>query len=195
MIEAFEAKWTMVEHQDRQISDAIDRNRVRLRDFIRRHVADPRDVEDILQDVLYELVSAYRMMNPVEHVTAWLFRVARNRITDLFRSRSREVQPGGLSAQDDSDTVRWEELLPSKEGGPEASFALKVLMEELEDALEELPREQREVFLAHEMEGLSFKEISLRTGVSVNTLLSRKHHAVQHLRRRLRAVYEDAKRR
>jgi RNA polymerase sigma factor (sigma-70 family) len=195
MIEAFQAQWTM-EHQDRQISDAIDRNRVRLRDFIRRHVADPRDAEDILQDVLYELVRAYRMVNPVEHVTAWLFSVARNRITDLFRSRSREVQPGGFAtAQDESDTVRWEELLPSKESGPDASFALKVLMEELGDALEELPREQREVFLAHEMEGVSFKEISLRTGVTVNTLLSRKHHAVQHLRRRLRAVYEDVKRR
>jgi RNA polymerase sigma factor (sigma-70 family) len=182
--------------QDRQISDAIDRNRLRLRNFIRRQVADPRDAEDILQDVLYELVAAYRRMNPVEHVTAWLFSVARNRITDFFRSRQREVQGSGVAASpEDSETVHWEDLLPSREGGPESAFALKVLMEELEDALEELPQEQREVFLAHEIEGVSFKEISLRTGVSVNTLLSRKHYAVQHMRRRLRAVYEDARRR
>jgi RNA polymerase sigma factor (sigma-70 family) len=178
--------------QDQRISDAIDRNRLRLRNFIRRHVADPRDAEDILQDVLYELVEAYRMMNPVEQVTAWLYRVARNRITDLFRSRRREAQPFGSAAAGlESEDVRWEELLPSRDAGPEAAFARSILVEALEDALEELPPEQREVFVAHEIEGSSFKEIAEKTGVGVNTLLSRKHHAVLHLRRRLQAIYDD----
>jgi RNA polymerase sigma factor (sigma-70 family) len=163
-----------------------------LRNFIRRHVADPRDAEDILQDVLYELVEAYRMMNPVEQVTAWLYRVARNRITDLFRSRRREAQPFGSAAAGlESEDVRWEELLPSRDAGPEAVFARSILVEALEDALEELPPEQREVFVAHEIEGSSFKEIAEKTGVGVNTLLSRKHHAVLHLRRRLQAIYDD----
>ena len=169
--------------QDRLISDIMARERTRLRNFIRRRVADPGEVEDILQEVFYELVAAYRLMQPIEQAGAWLFRVARNRITDLFRKR------GTGSEQENMRLL--EEMLPSPEAGPEAAYARTVLLEELEDALEELPPEQREVFLAHEIEGRSFREIAGETGTSVNTLLSRKHYAVKYLRRRLRALYDE----
>ena len=172
--------------QDQRISDAIAREQPRLRNFIRRRVADPRDAEDILQDVFYELVAAYRLMQPVEQVGAWLFRVARNRIIDLFRKRQREA-----SAPDSGEMLRWEDLLPSPDAGPDALFARGVLMDELDAALDELPEEQREVFIAHEIEGRSFKELAAETGLSVNTLLSRKHYAVLHLRRRLQAIYDE----
>jgi len=174
--------------QDQRISEAIDRDRARLRNFIRRHVADQAEVEDILQDVFFELVEAYRMMKPVEQVTAWLFRVARNRIIDLFRHRRREAE---RTESDGAEALQWETLLPSPDAGPEAAYARSVLMEELDEALDELPEEQREVFLAHEMMGYSFKELAARTGVSVNTLLSRKHYAVQHLRRRLQTIHDE----
>lgn len=172
--------------QDQRISDAIAREQPRLRNFIRRRVADPGDAEDILQDVFYELVAAYRLMQPVEQVGAWLFRVARNRIVDLFRKRKREA-----GATDSEEMLRWEDLLPSPDAGPEALFARGVLMDELDAALDELPEEQREVFIAHEIEGRSFKELAAETGLSVNTLLSRKHYAVLHLRRRLQAIYDE----
>lgn len=172
--------------QDQRISDAIAREQPRLRNFIGKRVADPGDAEDILQDVFYELVAAYRLMQPVEQVGAWLFRVARNRIIDLFRKRKREA-----SAADSDEMLRWEDLLPSPDAGPDALFARSVLMDELEAALDELPEEQREVFIAHEIEGRSFKELSAETGLGVNTLLSRKHYAVLHLRRRLQAIYDE----
>jgi RNA polymerase sigma factor (sigma-70 family) len=175
--------------QDERISEAIDRNRARLRKFIRSRVADAGDADDVLQDVFYELVEAYRMMKPVEQVTAWLFRVARNRITDLFRRRARDGGAAAPAIRDEDEAAL--DLLPSPDAGPEAEFARNVLLEELYDALEELPDEQREVFIAHELEGWSFKELAARLGVSVNTLLSRKHYAVLHLRERLRAVYDD----
>jgi RNA polymerase sigma factor (sigma-70 family) len=195
MDEALKRQWPMAD-QDQRISQAIDRDRPRLRNFIRRRVADPGDVEEILQDVFYELIEAYRMMKPVEQVTAWLFRVARNRIIDLFRRKGREAQRFASPATTaDDETVQWEDLLPSPDGGPEAAFARNVLIEELEDALEELPQEQREVFVAHEIEGYSFKEIAEQTGVSVNTLLSRKHYAVLFLRRRLQAIHDDFRKR
>jgi RNA polymerase sigma factor (sigma-70 family) len=168
--------------QDARISEAIRLEWARLRNFVRRRVMDAGDAEDILQDVFYELIEAYRLTKPVEQVGAWLFRVARNRITDRFRKKRTEAS---------GEAPGWEDLLPSKEGGPEAVYARGVLLEELEAALEELPEEQREVFVAHELEGRSFKEISAETGVSVNTLLSRKHYAVVHLRRRLQAIYEE----
>jgi RNA polymerase sigma factor (sigma-70 family) len=155
-------------------------------------VADPGDAEDILQDVFYELLEAYRMMKPVEQVTAWLFRVARNRITDLFRRRSREAlrnEPARIA--EDGEELSLEELLPSPDAGPAAAYARSVLLEELDDALDELPAEQREVFVAHELMGYSFKELAAETGVSVNTLLSRKHYAVMHLRERLQAIYDE----
>ena len=165
------------------LTEIVRREQGRLRSFVRRRVADEGDVEDILQDVFYELVEAYRLMKPVEQAGAWLFRVARNRIIDLFRKK----RPVLL---DDAD-ISLEEMLPSADAGPEAAFARSVLWEELEDALEELPEEQREVFIAHEIDGRSFKEIARQTGVPVNTLLSRKRYAVLHLRERLKEINEE----
>lgn len=188
---ALRKQWPMVE-QDQRISEAVSREQSRLRNFIRRRVPDPGDAEDILQDVFYELVETYRMMKPVEQVTAWLFRVARNRITDLFRRKSREAlrkEPDKIA--EDGEVLMLEELLPSPDAGPDAAYARSVLLEALDDALEELPEEQREVFVAHELMGYSFKELAAQTGVSVNTLLSRKHYAVVHLRERLQAIYNE----
>lgn len=191
MEEALRKQWMMAE-QDHQISEAINREQTRLRNFIRKRVADPGDAEDILQEVFYELVQAYRIMKPVEQVTAWLFRVARNRITDLFRKRKPEMLADAPDAvTEDGETLRWEDLLPSPDGGPEAAYARGVLLEELEAALDELPEDQREVFIAHELMGYSFKELAAQTGVSVNTLLSRKHYAVLQLRERLQAIYDE----
>jgi RNA polymerase sigma factor (sigma-70 family) len=191
MDQALRKQWPIVE-QDQRISEAVSRDRSRLRSFIRRRVADPGDAEDILQDVFYELLEAYRMMKPVEQVTAWLFRVARNRITDLFRRRSREAlrnEPARVA--EDGEKLSLEELLPSPDAGPAEAYARSVLLEELDDALDELPAEQREVFVAHEVMGYSFKELAAETGLSVNTLLSRKHYAVLHLRERLQAIYDE----
>src|SRR5712691_8051867 len=176
--------------QDQRISETVAREQPRLRNFIRRRVADPGDAEDILQDVFYELVAAYRLMQPVEQVGAWLFRVARNRIIDLFRKKKLEARKSDAMTND-AEALLLEDLLPSPDAGPEALFARRVLMDELDAALDELPEEQREVFIAHEIEGRSFKELAAQTGVSVNTLLSRKHYAVLHLRRRLQAIYDE----
>jgi RNA polymerase sigma factor (sigma-70 family) len=191
MGKAASTNWIMVE-QDERLTETIGREQGRLRNFIRRRVADESEAEDILQDVFYELVEAYRLMKPIEQVGAWLYRVARNRIIDGFRKK----KPEPFSAEKDPDTeggdsLSLEELLPSPDAGPEATYARSILLEELDTAVDELPEEQREVFLAHEFEGFSFKEISAETGVSVNTLLSRKHHAVLYLRRRLQSIYED----
>ncbi len=172
----------MAREQDQRISEVVEREGPRLRGFIRRRVPDPRDAEDILQEVYYELVEANRLLMPIEHVTGWLFRVARNRITDLFRRKKperSEDEAGGL-----------EDLLPSPAAGPEALYARRVLLEELAAALDELPDEQREVFVAHELEGRSFKELAAETGVSVNTLLSRKRYAVLRLRERLQDIHD-----
>ena len=182
-------QWVMTD-QDQRISDAIRRDQARLRGFIRKNVPDPADAEDILQEVFCELVEAYRMMRPIEQVTAWLFRVARNRIIDLFRRRRREPQRAERATSAGEDAEWSLDLLPSRDGGPEAAYARRLLLEELEDALEELPDEQREVFVAHELMGRSFKELAAESGVSVNTLLSRKHYAVLHLRRRLQDIYD-----
>jgi len=190
MDEALRKQWMMAE-QDQQISEAIDREQPRLRNFIRRRVADPSDAEDILQEVFYELVEAYRLMKPIEQVGAWLFRVARNRITDLFRKKKPEASTNDPIAAEDGELLALEDLLPSPDAGPDAAYARTVLLEELEDALEELPEEQREIFFAHEIEGRSFKDLAAETGLSVNTLLSRKHYAVIHLRERLRDVYDE----
>jgi RNA polymerase sigma factor (sigma-70 family) len=190
MDEALRKQWMMAQ-QDERISEAIERERPRLRNFIRKRVADQSDAEDILQEVFYELVEAYRMMKPVEQVTAWLFRVARNRITDLFRSKKWEGSNELAGRTVDGEDLRWEELLPSPDAGPESAYARSVLLEEMDAALDELPKEQREVFVGHELLGYSFKELAERTGASVNTLLSRKHYAVLHLRERLQAIYDD----
>jgi RNA polymerase sigma factor (sigma-70 family) len=186
-------QWAMTD-QDQRISEAIERDESRLRNFIRRRVPDREDAEDVLQDVFYELVEAYRLMKPVEQVTAWLFGVARNRITDLFRKKKREAlrsEPALSTMAEDREALQLEELLPSPDAGPEALYARGVLLEELDAALDELPEEQREVFIAHELRGQSFKEIAAQTGVSVNTLLSRKHYAVLHLRERLQAIHDE----
>jgi len=177
--------------QDRQISEVVEREQSRLRNFIRRRVADPRDAEDILQEVFYELVEATRLLMPIEHVTGWLFRVARNRITDLFRKKKPEIFSDAALEDEAGELLQIEDMLPSPEAGPEALYVRNVLLEELEFALDELPEEQREVFVAHEIEGRSFKEMSAASGVSVNTLLSRKRYAVLHLRERLKSVYEE----
>jgi RNA polymerase sigma factor (sigma-70 family) len=180
-----------IAEQDLRISEAVERERPRLRSFIRRRVADERDVEDILQDVFAELVEAYRLMRPVEQAGAWLFRVAGNRITDLFRKRRPEaIRHEPASSGDEAEASSWEDFLPSPDASPEAAYARQVLMEEIDAALDELPDEQREV-VAHELDGRSFKEMAAATGLSVNTLLSRKRYAVLHLRRRLRAVHDE----
>lgn len=177
--------------QDRQISKVVTEQRSRLRNFIRRRVPDPSDVEDIVQEVFYELVEANRLLMPIEHVTGWLFRVARNRITDLFRKKKPAPFSDASLEDEDGVLLRIEDLLPSPDAGPEALYFRNVLLDELELALEELPREQREVFVAHEIEGRSFKELSAETGVNVNTLLARKRYAVLHLRQRLQTIYDE----
>ena len=183
---------SMTEEQNDRISTAIAREQSRLRNFIRKRVDNESDAEDILQEVFYELVEAYRLMRPVEQVGAWLFRVARNRITDLFRKRRPESwQENSVRQVEDGEELFVEDLLPSPEAGPEAAYAREVLLEELDAALDELPAEQREVFIAHEFEGRSFNDLAAEMGVGVNTLLSRKHYAVLHLRRRLRAIYDE----
>jgi RNA polymerase sigma factor (sigma-70 family) len=186
----------LMAQQDQRISDAVRQDYPGLRAFIRKRVADQSDAEDILQEVFFELVEAYRLMKPVEQVTAWLFRVARNRITDLFRRRTREAQatePAKFNEQ--GEELLLDELLPSPDAGPDAAYARGVLVEALDDALEELPAEQREVFIAHELMGYTFKELAEQSGTSVNTLLSRKHYAVLYLRKRLQSVYEEFTRR
>ena len=177
--------------QDRQISEVIAEERPRLRSFIRRRVANEADVEDLLQEVFFELVEASRLLKPIDHVTGWLFRVARNRITDLFRKKKPELFSDAMVADEDGELLEIEDLLPSPDAGPEARYVRSVLLDELNSALASLPDEQREVFLAHEMEGRSFKELSAESGVSVNTLLSRKRYAVLHLRERLQSIHDE----
>jgi len=172
--------------QNHRISEVIQQERRRLLHFIRKRVDDEGDAEDILQDVFYELTEAYRLMKPIEQVGAWLYRVARNRIIDRFRKRKPTAE-----VLNEEGAPRLEDLLPSPDGGPEALYARSVLLDELDAALEELPEEQRDVFIAHEMDGRSFKQLAEETGLSVNTLLSRKHYAILHLRRRLEAIYEE----
>jgi RNA polymerase sigma factor (sigma-70 family) len=181
----------MALEQDQRISEVVKRERSRLLNFIRRRVPDPGDAEDILQEVLYRLVEANRLLMPIEHITGWLFRVARNRITDVFRKKEPENFSDIAIADENGEDLRFEDLLPSPDAGPEALYARHVLLEELKQALGELPKEQREVFIAHELEGRSFKELAAESGVSVNTLLSRKRYAVLRLRERLQRVYSE----
>ncbi|PLY57472.1 sigma-70 family RNA polymerase sigma factor [Herbaspirillum sp. BH-1] len=180
--------------QDREITATVMRERSRLGGFIRRRVADAGEAEDILQEVFYEFVQAYRLPEPIEQVSAWLFRVARNRIIDRFRKKKEEPLPESRDA-DDSDGAdqawRLDLLLPASEDGPEAAYARAALITALQEALEELPEAQREVFIAHELDGKSFKEMAADSGTSLNTLLARKRYAVLHLRERLQAVYDE----
>jgi RNA polymerase sigma factor (sigma-70 family) len=181
----------MAPEQDQRITEVVKREQSRLRNFIRRRVPDPGDAEDILQDVFYALVEANHLLMPIEHVTGWLFRVARNRITDLFRKKKPENFSDAAVADENGELLQWEDLLPSPDAGPEALFVRNWLLDELESAVAELPPEQREVFIAHELEGRSFKEMAAETGVSMNTLLSRKRYAVLHLRERLQSIYDE----
>jgi RNA polymerase sigma factor (sigma-70 family) len=182
--------WRMAD-QDQQISQVVVRERSRLLNFIRRRVPDPRDAEDILQDIFFELVEANRLLMPIDHIAGWLFRVARNRIIDLFRKKKPVLFTDADIAGEDEDSLHFEDLLPSPDAGPDALYARGVLLAAFDLALGELPPEQREVFVAHEIEGLSFKEIAARTGIGMNTLLSRKRYAVLHLRERLQDIYDD----
>jgi RNA polymerase sigma factor (sigma-70 family) len=177
--------------QDRRIADAVEQHLPRLKEFIRRRAPEPEDVEDILQDVFYELVEAYRLTKPIEKAGAWLFQVARNRIIDAFRKRRPESLQDLAPRTDEDEALSIEDFLPSPEAGPDAAFARSVLIGELEAALAELPDEQCAVFIAHEIEGRSFKEMSEESGVSLNTLLSRKRYAVLHLRSRLQEIHNE----
>jgi RNA polymerase sigma factor (sigma-70 family) len=185
------ASLQMALEQDQRISEVVNREGSRLRNFIRRRVSDPRDAEDVLQDVFYKLVEANRLLMPIDHVTGWLFRVARNRITDLFRKKQPENFSDTELLDDEGETLQIEDLLPSPDAGPESLYLRNLLLDELELALDELPEDQREAFVAHELEGRSFKEMSDETGVSVNTLLSRKRYAVLHLRGKLQSIYDE----
>ena len=181
----------MALEQDQRISEVVKRERSRLLNFIRRRVPDPVDAEDVLQEVFYRLVEANRLLMPIEHITGWLFQVARNRSTDLFRRKKPENFSDLAIADENGEPVQFEDLLPSPEAGPEAEYARKMLLEKLSEALAELPRDQREVLVAHEFEGRSFKELATQTGVNVNTLLARKRYAVLHLRERLQRAYDE----
>jgi RNA polymerase sigma factor (sigma-70 family) len=179
----------LMAEQDKRIAETVTRERGRLGNFIRRRVPDASEAEDILQDVFYEFVEAYRLPEPIEQVGAWLFRVARNRIIDRFRKKKEEALP---EVSDDADERTWlDEVLPSADAGPEAAYARQVLMEELYAALDELPGDQRSIFIAHELDGRSFKEIAEESGVGVNTLLARKRYAVMHLRAKLKDIYDE----
>jgi RNA polymerase sigma factor (sigma-70 family) len=181
----------MALEQDQRISEVVKREQSRLRNFIRRRVPDPLDAEDILQDVFYKLVEANRLLMPIDHVTSWLFRVARNRITDLFRKMRPESFSDSAIEDEEGELLQIQDLLPAADDGPEALYARSVVLDELELAIDELPQEQREVLVGHELEGRSFKEMSAESGVSVNTLLSRKRYAVLHLRERLQSIYHE----
>jgi RNA polymerase sigma factor (sigma-70 family) len=184
------AMTAMIE-QDRQISEVIAKERSRLRNFIRRRVPNEADVEDLLQEVFYELVQAHRLLMPIDYVTGWLFRVARNRITDLFRKKTPENFTEAAVEDEDGELLRLEDLLPSPDDGPEALYVRHALLDELKHALAELPQEQCEIFIAHELEGRSFKDLSRQTGIGINTLLSRKRYAVLHLRHRLESFHHE----
>lgn len=186
MVERPSAESAEERRQNARLAETYARERTRLWRFVRARVREPTDAEDILQDVFYELVLAYRLAKPIEHLGAWLFRVARNRIIDRFRKRGRAGPSSGESV-----SPSLIDLLPSPDAGPDAAYARSVIMAELEDALAELPAAQREVFIAHELEGEPFTAIAARTGAGVNTLLSRKRYAVLHLRRRLRTIHDD----
>jgi len=185
----------MVDEQDHRISETIAQQQARLRNFVRRRVPSREDAEDILQDVFSELVEAHRLMQPIEQAGAWLFRVARNRISDLFRKKKPEALQDLQTSLMDGEQFSLEDLLPSPDAGPEAAYARTVLLDVLDNALDELPDEQREVFVAHEIEGRGFKELAAESGLAVNTLISRKHYAVIYLRKRLQVIYDDFNRR
>lgn len=178
--------------RDSDITATVVRERTRLVNFIRRRIRDPDDAEDILQDVFHEFVQAYRLPAPIEQASAWLFRAARNRIIDRFRKKREQPLTDLYEAEDDAGSeYRLDLALPAHDAGPEALYARALLLKALQDALDELPPNQREVFIAHELEGRSFKDMVAESGVTLNTLLARKRYAVLHLRARLQAIYDE----
>lgn len=183
-------EWMTIE-QDRRISSVVKDESARLRNFIRRRVADEADAEDILQEVFYEFVQTYRLMKPIEQAGAWLFRVARNRIIDRFRKHRNDPLEHGPSGAEDEERFSLDDLLPSRAAGPEAIYARTLMIDALQVAIDELPAEQRDVFIAHEIEGRSFKDMAAESGISINTLLARKRYAVQSLRKRLKSIYDE----
>jgi len=180
----------MALEQDQRITEVVKREQSRLRNFIRRRVPDEFEAEDVLQDVFYRFVEANRLLMPIDHVTGWLFQVARNRITDLFRKK-RPANFSDAVVETEDGALLLQDLLPSPDAGPDALYARGVLLDELEQALDELPEEQREVFIGHELEGRSFKEMAAESGITINTLLARKRYAVLHLRERLQRIYNE----
>jgi RNA polymerase sigma factor (sigma-70 family) len=184
----------MTTEQDRRISTVVKDEGARLRNFIRKRVADEADAEDILQEVFYEFVQTYRLMKPIEQAGAWLFRVARNRIIDRFRRRRHDPLQASPPVDEAGERLALDDLLPSPDAGPEAIYARTLLIDALDDAVDELPEEQRSIFVAHEIEGRSFKDMAAETGISINTLLARKRYAVRHLRRRLQSIYDELSR-
>lgn len=185
------ASVALMSEQDRRVSEVVAKQGARLRNFIRKRVPNEADVEDLLQEVFYELVEANRLLMPIEYVTGWLFQVARNRITDLFRKKKSVTFSDVAVADEEGELLRMEDLLPSPDAGPEAVYVRKEMLQELELALSELSEEQRQVFVAHELEGRSFRELAEESGVSINTLLSRKRYAMLHLRERLRSIHDE----
>lgn len=187
-------EWMTIE-QDRRISTIVKTEGARLRNFIRRRVGDEADAEDILQEVFYEFVQTYRLMKPIEQAGAWLFRVARNRIIDRFRKRRHdpleETLQSAAPLNEEGERLALDDFLPSPDAGPEAIYLRTLLIDALEDAIGELPEEQRAVFIAHEIEGRNFKELAAETGTNINTLLARKRYAVRYLRSRLQSIYDE----
>ena len=177
--------------QDRQIAEVVASQQSRLASFIRKRVPNPADAEDLLQEVFYELVQAHRLLMPIETVTGWLFHVARNRITDLFRKRKPDAFSDMALDGDEGELLLIEDLLPSPDAGPEALYFRQILLDELSTAIAELPEDQRAIFVAHELDGRSFKELAAETGVNINTLLARKRYAILNLRQRLQRVYNE----
>lgn len=185
-----------MKNTDREIVATVLRERSRLGRFIRRHVSDQTDAEDILQDVFHEFVDAYRLPETIEHVSAWLFRVARHRIIDRFRKKKEQPladidRNAGAEVDNDDNGLHLDLALPSSDDGPEAAYARSVLLDALQEAIDALPEAQRQVFVSHELDGISFKELSALTGIGVNTLLARKRYAVIALRARLQTVYDE----
>jgi RNA polymerase sigma factor (sigma-70 family) len=185
----------MAPDPDQRIADVVAQERSRLRRFIRRRIPSGQDVEDIVQDVFAELVEANRRLMPIDHVTGWLFRVARNRIIDRFRRQEPERFRDADIVTEDGEILRMEDLVPSADAGPESAYVQQMLLRELERALGELPEEQRRVFVGHEIEGRSFTQMAAETGTNLNTLLSRKRYAVLHLRQRLQRAFDEMTRR
>jgi RNA polymerase sigma factor (sigma-70 family) len=181
---------TMAQMKNEKIAEVVHKDRAKLLSFIRKRVSDKDDAEDILQDVFYQLTQAYDMIGSLDKVTSWMYTVARNKITDLYRKKKPEPFKSTYQG-DEEESLSMENLLPALGNTPEDAFFKSVIWDAITEALDELPIEQREVFVKNEFEDISFKELSAMTGVSVNTLLSRKRYAVLHLRARLKSLYEE----